>query len=152
MSTLITQLQQTAEIIRNDRQRDFYNAKIAAAKDVKVEPLKSVLTKEQLDRISHLHFRPKECYRNAFLVAQALNCEYVEGQMLFYFGIDHAFNKIGNRYFDVTKELVLKENPSECEYISIGEYSWETAWSVFSEENCYTDVFNILYVKSLKDE
>lgn len=152
MSTLIEQLSQFADFTKGSNQGAFYRAKLDAAKDVKVEPLKSVLTKEQIDRISHLNFKPKECYRNAFLVAQALNCEYVEGQMLFYFGIDHAFNKIGNRYFDVTKELVLKENPSECEYISIGEYSWETAWNVFSEENCYTDVFNVLYVKSLKDE
>ena len=152
MSILINQLQDFAKITKNSNQGDFYHAKLIAAKDVKVEPLKSVLTKEQLDRISHLHFRPKECYRNAFLVAQALNCEYVEGQMLFHFGIDHAFNKIGDRYFDVTKELVLKDDPSKCEYISIGEYSWETAWSIFLELNYYTDVFNILYIKSLKNK
>lgn len=152
MSTLIEQLLQFVNLTKGSNQGAFYRAKLDAAKDVKVEPLKSVLTKEQIDKISHLRFKPKECYRNAFLVAQALNCEYVEGQMLFHFGIDHAFNKIGNRYFDVTKELVLKENPSKCEYISIGEYSWETAWSVFSELNYYTDVFNVLYAKSLKNK
>lgn len=151
-STLLSQLKQMATLLKGSNQGDFFQSKVDAAKDIKVEPMADVLTKEQIAKIKRLAIRKKECYRNAYIVAQALDCEYVEGQMLFYFGIDHAFNKIGDRYFDVTKEIALGESPADTEYISIGEWSWQETFDVIAEAGVYGDVYNQLYIKKLKNE
>ena len=150
MSILIEQLKQVADMTKNSNMGAFYAKKLADAKQVKVEPMSAVLEPYQIAAIKRIDLKPKQCYRNAFLVAQLLGCKYVEGQMLIHFGIDHAFNKIGDRYIDVTKELVLKELPTNTEYIAIGEYSWQKAQEIFIETKTYTDVYNHLYAKSLK--
>lgn len=150
-STLISQLKQMATLTKNSDQGQFYQSKVDAAKDVKVQPMAEVLTQEQIRVIRCLAIRKKGCYRNAYLIALALNCEYVEGQMLFYFGIDHAFNKIRDKYFDATKEIALGENPSETEYITIGEWDWQTVYDVITEAGKYGDVYNHLYIKQLKN-
>ena len=148
-SVLIGQLKQFATLTKNSNQGQFFQSKVDAAKDIKVERMEDVLTKEQIRVVKRLDIRKKECYRNAYLVAQALNCQYVEGQMLLCFGIDHAFNKIGDHYFDATKEICLGEDPTETEYISIGEWSWETVFDVISKTGQYGDIYNELYIQSL---
>lgn len=150
-STLITQLKQMAAMLKNSNQGSFYQSKVDSAKDVKVVSCSEVLTKAQINHIKNV-IKPqkRECYRNALLVAQYLGCEYCEGQMLLYFGIDHAFNKVGDKYIDVTKEFALEEKPEDSEYITIGEYSADEAMRVAVERGIYGDVFNYKFIENLK--
>ena len=51
--------------------------------------------------------------------------EYVEGEWGVGggFGIEHAFNRKGDKYFDLTSEIVLNKNVDEEEFISVAEFS-----------------------------
>lgn len=152
MGHLKEDLSNFANLLGNTQQGDFYRAKADSAKEVKVELMEDVLTDEQIKKVRKLGIRMKECYRNAYLIAQALDCEYVEGQMsLFGIAIDHAFNKIGDRYFDATKEIALGET-DEREYISIGAWKSNEVWRVIKRIGYYGDIYNHLYIEQLKSK
>ena len=70
--------------------------------------------------------RKRECYKNAFkVVSDNYNNEilYVEGIIIFHgIPIEHAWNKIGDTYFDVTAEI---DGSKYEEYISIVEIGYD---------------------------
>lgn len=144
---LIEELKAFAKLTEGSKQGEFYQAKVDSAKAVKVSRLADVLTESQISYIKNV-IRPKakECYKNATLVAQYLDCEYCEGMMLVYIGIDHAFNRVGDKYIDVTKEIALGENPTETEYITIGEYSAEQTIEISVKTGYYGNIFNELFI------
>lgn len=102
---------------------------------IKITPLKEVFTPKQIELIRLMVTpKPKQCYRNAALLAaygkfHALgdmgDIKYVEGYMYNIITMEHAFNKIGDKYIDITLELALEENPAEF-YASSMELSGET--------------------------
>lgn len=141
-SNLKTLLYQLASITKGSDAGRFYETKANAAIDVHVVRCSEVLTEQEIDWIkSVLIPKKKECYRNALLLAQRLGGEYIEGQMFFCFGIDHAFNKIRGKYIDITKEFALGEDPTQTEYISIGEYTPEEALKATMSSQRYGGVF-----------
>lgn len=82
------------------------------------------------------------------------NCIYVEGQYeVCGFGTDHAFNKIGGKYVDITAEFALKEkniNPAK-EYVSIAEYTNNEAMDCVLKMGYYDSVFNYKFIEELKN-
>lgn len=84
---------------------------------VKCVSVAEALTDKQLARLkAFCNFKPRECYKNASLVCLYFpEVEYCEGRFMFHgIPIEHAFNKIGDKYFDVTMELALgAELPDE---------------------------------------
>ena len=101
--------------------RQMWNEYKRRSKVVKLTPIREVLTDEEINFILE-YIRPikHECYRNAHEATRILGVKYVEGFVeVGGLPIDHAFNKRGDKYFDITTELVLKE---QCkEYVS----TWE---------------------------
>ena len=70
--------------------------------------------------------KKKECWRNAALLSLYFpNVEYVEGRLLAagIIGIDHGFNKVGDKYIDITAELCLNFDVEKESYIKIQEYN-----------------------------
>lgn len=68
-----------------------------------------------MDYIRHvIKPKPKECYRNSHLLCEAFpeRILYCEGKTNVPIPIDHAFNKVGDAYIDITFEFALHENPS----------------------------------------
>lgn len=65
----------------------------------------------------------KECYKNAGQLA--INCDgvdYVEGEILYHgIPIEHAWNKIDGKYFDITKDILFPKNSDYAEYVKIIE-------------------------------
>lgn len=152
MGQLIEELKGFATLMpKGTPQGDYFNARYEAAKDVKVCKCSEVLTEQQIRHIKRV-IRPqkKECHKNAALVAQYLNCEFCDGLMLCYFGIEHSFNKVGDKYIDVTAEFALGNDPTAIEYVSYGEYSAEDALAVICDAGMYTSVFNEKFARSLK--
>lgn len=124
----------------------FYNAQYLASKDIKVSKCADVLSPQQILYIKkYIKPQKKQCYRNAALVAQYLNCEYVEGFTFCFIGIEHAFNKVGDKYIDVTKEFALREDPSQSEYVSIGEYSVDQLNEMLAKSGRYDSLYNYIY-------
>ena len=141
--------------ISHGAQRDYYLSLARDLKSVEVVSITEAFSEEECERIrKHLKPRIKQCYRNAFLLAQMFpDCvEYVEGRMSIpcignCFSIEHAFNKVGNKYVDVTMELVLK-NIDNPEYVSLIECTYGEVANVIAKTGMYGGVYNYVYNKT----
>lgn len=63
------------------------------------------------------------------------------------FGIEHAWNKVGDKYVDITMELALEKDPAQEEYMVLGEYDQETVIDICNEVGFYGSIYPILYNK-----
>lgn len=114
-SIIIKEIEMMLELPLHDRQKIYYQELLKAAKPVKVVRAADVLEDYELEYIQHvLKPQPKECYRNAHLLCEAFpdRFQYCEGKANVPILIDHAFNKVGDAYIDITFEFALHENPS----------------------------------------
>lgn len=117
--------------------RQMWNEYKRRSQVVKITPIKEVLTDEEINFIlEYIRPRKHECYRNAHEATRILGVKYVEGSVeVGGLPIDHAFNKRGDKYFDITTELVLKE---QCkEYVS----TWELEGLECSRISLVTGVY-----------
>ena len=152
---LLEDLKKIAELTKGSNQGEFYARKVESAKAIQVVSVKEVLTERDIKWIKEV-LRPKckECYKNAMRFAMQFNCLYVEGQYeVCGFGTDHAFNKIGGKYVDITAEFALQEKnitPAK-EYLSIAEYTNHDAMDYVLKMGCYDSVFNFKYMEELKN-
>lgn len=87
---------------------DYWNHIRRTGLSVKMEAMSAVLTEEQISIIIERAYpKPRDCFKNAFRIAELCGCQYVEG-LVNYYGvpIEHAWNKTEDgRYFDATYEL-----------------------------------------------
>lgn len=107
----------------------------------------------ELDYIRHvIKPKPKECYRNSHLLCEAFpeRILYCEGKTNVPIPIDHAFNKVGDAYIDITFEFALHENPSIYEYVTFGEYDAKTIRKAVLETGYYGEIYKWLYYQSKK--
>ena len=65
------------------------------------------------------------------------------------FGIEHAWNKVGDKYVDITMELALGRDVNEEEYMSLGEYDEETITRITNKTEFYGNIYNELYKEKL---
>lgn len=136
-------------------QQKLAQAKLQALTPIQCQPLEKVLKEEDVKRIKQgVRPRAKECYANAYHTAAILNnkdVKYVEGYIV-YAGIpiEHAFNKIGDQYFDVTQEVALGKDVSEQQYFTIGEWDADTAlmFMASGEYQCYGGVFDKEFIEN----
>ena len=149
-SILLEELKSFASIC-SGKQKEWYEKMLADARVVKVSPLSDILTPDEFEIIKKV-VRPqkKECYKNATLTATLLTekgVKYCEGKYTCCgIGLDHAFNKIGDRYFDVTAELALGKLDAQ-EYIVLGEYSPKEVLQVIEKQGYYGDVYRAVELK-----
>ena len=110
----------------NGEQKKFWDWKICCAKPVKCVSIKEVLTPQEIERIKALKPMMKECFKNAASIVMFAGIEgvtYVEGEIGIRdtVGVEHAFNRRGDKYFDVTLELGAERDVTTEDYISILE-------------------------------
>ena len=150
---LLNQMSMIANMLSSG-QRKYYDAMLKNAKNVECVSLSEVFTEREIRLIAKaINPREKECYRNAHLLTQLFpdRVRYVEGQTAVCgISIDHAFNKVDDKYVDLTLEFCLKENIKEKEYLSIGEYDIKTITEVALETQYYGDIFRNIFIKNLK--
>ncbi|MBR0290895.1 MAG: hypothetical protein IJQ79_02045 [Bacteroidales bacterium] len=130
----------------NQLQQEFFNRQAADAVPVEVSSVKSVFSPEEI-RLIKAAVQPKkgQCYRNAALLTELFpdRCKYVEG-----FGwnrilkVEHAFNRVGDKYVDITWELVLGEDVTSIPYVSLIEASRdEVLEDIFAHDNITGDYY-----------
>lgn len=139
--------------LTSGRQRDYFDQMLRDAHVVKVFRMSEVLTKEQIDIIRSLGVEVKQCYKNATLITQAIpEIEYIEGKTSIFKdfspSIDHAWNKLGDKYFDATAEIIHKGLFGE--YVSLIEVSSEEVMNIAIENEFYGEVYNTKFKKSIK--
>jgi hypothetical protein len=150
-NSLIVELRTFAGFMEG-RQKEFYNQMLKDARSVEVVRLSKVFSPDEIKAIkTFVKPQVKECYRNATLFAHIFpEVKYVEGKMTCCgtFGIEHAWNKVGEKYADITMELALGRDPSQEEYMALGEYEQNTVVDIVSKEGFYTSIYPIIYNKN----
>lgn len=151
-NSLIVELRTLAKLIGEEgRQAEFYRQMLKDAKSIEVVRLSEVFTDAEIKTIKRIvDPKVKGCYRNAALFSRLYpEVKYVEGKMTCcgMFGIEHAWNKVGDKYVDITMELALNRDPTEEEYIALGEYDQETVVDISRETDFFGSVYPILYIK-----
>lgn len=78
--------------------------------------------------------------------------EYVEGYygVMGVLGTEHAWNRIGDKYIDITAELVLEKNIADEHYVQLMTMGADEVIDMVLEEDCYTWLFGVKYAKELK--
>lgn len=154
-NSLIVELRTFAKLIGEEgRQAEFYRQMLKDAKPIEVVRLSEVFSPAEVKAIEVLVYpKKKQCYRNATLLSHINHIfpdvKYVEGKMTCCgaFGIEHAWNKVGDKYVDITMELVLDRDPTKEEYMSLVECEPKIAAEIALEVGWYGSVYPILYNK-----
>ena len=131
---MIRQIRRIASIT-SGRQKEFFNFKLEHAKEVAPMSIRDVFTDEEIERIKR-EVRPekKHCFKNATLMTQLFpDVVYVEGELgiMGVIGTEHAFNRKGDKYFDVTMEMCLGKDVTKESYVSILEEDDKDALTCF---------------------
>lgn len=159
-SKIIKELITISLWLSNKKQKAYYESMISDAKIIHITPMNEVFDKDTIKRIKRdIKPRAKECFKNATLLCQMFpkEAEYVEGKftILGCYSTDHAWNKIGDKYVDITMELALKRDPKEEEYVSLGEYKESDIIPCLLKNkvygNIYVEHFLNNYGKNIQD-
>ena len=72
----------------------------------------------------------------------------------FGFGIDHAWNKVGDKYVDITMEIALDRSDEikDTSYLLYGEWDFWTINRVMVKTGCFGEVYRTLFVEKHKKE
>lgn len=154
-SVIIEEMRAFLRLDLPDRQRQYFTDTIAAAKRVEVVKAADVFDEREIELIRRT-VRPvvKECYKNAHLLTLLFpdRVKYAEGKTnTGFFSIDHAFNRVGDKYVDITFEFALKDEPTGYEYVVFGEYDLDTINRISDKTGYYGDYYRALYIERLKD-
>lgn len=71
--------------------------------------------------------------------------QYVEGKTNVFISIDHAFNRVGNKYIDITFEFALGFNPTQYEYVAFGEYPAGVIEEITDQTGYYGNIYRFCY-------
>ena len=151
---IFTQLEMMSEIT-SGKQKEYYQHQLDCAKPIECVSIREVLSEKDIDLIKRIiNPQPKECYKNAASLAMLFpdRIEYVEG---YYgvegvFGTEHAWNRVGDKYIDITAELVLKKDVKKEDYVKLMVLSSREITDLLLKENCYTWFFDKKYLNSIK--
>ena len=132
---MISHLKRLASIT-SGRQREFFIFELQNANEVAPVSIHDVFTTEEIERIKR-EVRPekKHCIKNATLMTQYFpDVVYVEGELGIagVIGTEHAFNRRGDKYFDITVEICLGKDVTKESYISILEEDDKDALTQFN--------------------
>ena len=154
-SQLITYLEQLSNMMKdNPQQKAFFDWEKNNAKQVKIVSTTEIRFKyPKIDEyLKQEDNQPeiKQCYSNAAKLATNVEgVEYVEGMIsMMGIPIDHAWNKIGNEYFDITKDIALSDAtiPND-EYLSIIELDAETTLEYMLDTQVYGGYIQQKYMR-----
>lgn len=136
--------------ITNGAQQEYFKTQVEKARPARIASSEFILNDSDYQALRSMRkrFQPKQCYHNAYLVAQEIpGVKYVEG-LVFVYGvpIDHAWNEKDGKYFDVTEEFVLKHkllngytSVLELNSYELSEYVLQTGHSGPFFRNWYAD-------------
>lgn len=147
-SVIIEEMRAFLRLDLPDRQRQYFTDTIAAAKRVEVVKAADVFDEREIELIRRT-VRPvvKECYKNAHLLTLLFpdRVQYVEGKTNVFIPIDHAFNRVGNKYIDITFEFALGLDPTQYEYVAFGEYPAGVIEEITDQTGYYGDIYRFCY-------
>lgn len=161
MNAIIDYLDALTRLGASTDQHAFFVQQRKDARPVDVVSIASVLSCKNIVAIERvIGIAKRQCYRNASLFVNVVSnfhadlgpCKYVEGFVVSpgLFPIEHAFVKIGDRYFDPTFELALGEDVSKSEYVSLVEIGIDELGRIEAETGVYGGIYRHKYIKRLQ--
>ena len=143
-------------VLASGNQQKYYQDLLKVVEPVKMVSMKEVFSPEEIAKIKRL-VRPKKkmCYRNAHLLTCLFpdKVKYVDGMVAVWdtgFPIDHAFNKVGDKYIDITFEMVWCEDVSKYDYIKFGEYDIDQVENVSEKTGYYGECYKFYWKQENK--
>lgn len=147
-SVIIEEMRAFLRLGLPERQRKYFADTIDVAKRVEVVPAADVFNEREIELIRRV-VRPevKGCYRNAHLLTLLFpdRVRYVEGKTHTVIPIDHAFNRVGDKYIDITFEFALELDPTQYEYVAFGEYPAGVIEEITNQTGYYGDIYRFCY-------
>lgn len=152
-SKIIKELCQIAEIMHG-KQKTYYEQMLADSTPVRITPLSEVFDEETIKLIK-TQIRPesKLCFKNATTLCTMFpdRVKYVEGRFTVcgLFSTEHAWNKVEDKYIDITAELALRRtNPNEEEYVALGEYDESEILPYLFESKVYGGIYEQKFLEN----
>ena len=143
-------------VLASGNQQKYYQDLLKVVEPVKMVSIKEVFSPDEIAKIKRL-VRPKKkmCYRNAHLLTCLFpdKVKYVDGRVEVWntgFPIDHAFNKIGDKYVDITFEMVWGEDVTKYDYIKFGEYDIDQVEHVSEKTGYYGECYKYYWMQENK--
>lgn len=148
-SVIIEEMRAFLRLDLNPRQHKYFTDTINVAKRVKVVPVSEVFNEREIELIRRI-VRPEKqaCYKNAHLLTLLFSdrVQYCEGKTLAMIPIDHAFNRVGDKYVDITFEMALKDDGfTGYEYVVFGEYSAGVIETITKQTGYYGEIYRYCY-------
>jgi hypothetical protein len=132
---------------KGSKHAEFIQSIKADLKPCDVVSVRELFTEEQI-RIMKTLVEPKQCFMNAFRIADILRhpdsrIQYVEGRVLVanFLPIEHAWNKVGDKFFDVTFELILGYDVTKEAYAVMAEYGVDYVRGVLLERGYWGGIY-----------
>lgn len=141
------------------RQQEFYEQMLKDAKTIKISSVNEVFTPEEIKAIKRTIMpKKKMCYKNASLLTKSFigrqkDIKYCEGKTTIYkgFSYDHAFNKVGDKYIDITMELALGKSFDEIKdeyYVVLIECDMQELVDAEINSGVYGNVYAQRFIES----
>lgn len=156
MNSIIQEIMGFHFLAKGTGQEKYYQFLLDNAVEVKVSPLSDVYTQEEIEGIKRaIKPQMKECFTNAYkLSLYDDRAQYVEGKMSYelMISIEHAFNKIGDKYVDITSELALKDDVTKKDYVVFKEYTPSAVNRLVEKKNRIGGFFNEYMMKEIMNK
>lgn len=132
---------------RGSKRAEFIQSIKDDLKPCKLVSVRELFTDEQV-RFMKSIVEPKQCFKNAYNLADIIrhpdgHVEYVEGRVLVanFLPIEHAWNRIGDKYFDATFELVLGKDVTTENYALLAEYDLMRVRKIILEREYWGEIY-----------
>ena len=129
------------------KRAEFIQSIKADLKPCKVVSIRELFNDLQIDAMRTL-VEQKQCFKNAFQIADVIrhwdgSIKYVEGRVLVanFLPIEHAWNKVGDKYFDATFELALGYDVTKESYAISQEYKVSKVREVLLQRRYYGEIY-----------
>lgn len=129
------------------KRAEFIQSIKADLKPCKVVSIRELFNDLQIDAMRTL-VEQKRCFKNAFQIADVIrhwdgSIKYVEGRVLVanFLPIEHAWNKVGDKYFDATFELALGYDVTKESYAMLKEYKVSKVREVLLQRRYYGEIY-----------
>jgi hypothetical protein len=150
-SVIIEEMRVFLKLGLHPKQEQYFADTIAVAKRVEIVRAADVFSDYELEIIRDvLKPQKQQCYRNAHLLCQLFpeRVRYCEGKTNAFIPIDHAFNRVGNKYVDITFEFALNDpDLLGYEYVVFGEYDLPEIERMTKKTGYYGDVYRLAYME-----
>lgn len=149
---LIQEIELMLQLGLHPRQQKYFEELLKVAKPVECVSINEVFTQFEIEKIKYIINPAKQqCYKNSHLLVELFpeRVKYVEGKVNVFLPIDHAFNRVGDKYVDITFELALSDR-DKYEYVSFAEYDIDIIQDLAHETGYYGDYYRTLYMKNVE--